>query len=199
MENQKYKVPKELIIIGIIFYLALFSIFVYDEWEEDTVKQGEAIGLNFPLLIGGFIALFCASKNYKWAREIGKKGNFAFFVGLFLGLMGLLIYYIYYRVNNIEKEDKIKRMFGLSLLAISIIFGVIIFILLGFLIYGDDSSYDSNYTSVPIEIENSCNDFCAQYEEVTHYYFDYIINGEYYVCYCIDNEERLINKKSFEE
>lgn len=50
--------------------------------------------------IGFCIAYYCAKKNVFWALEINKNVSFAFFVGFWGGIFGLLWYWIYYATNG---------------------------------------------------------------------------------------------------
>lgn len=51
-------------------------------------------------LIGGMIALGCASKCYDWGKRLGNKGILAYLIGFFFSLIGLLLYYIYYLIRK---------------------------------------------------------------------------------------------------
>ena len=63
---------------------------------------------NFPyVFIGGVVGYFCARYNYVKAKEIKRKGILAYFIGLFLGLIGLIIYSIYY--SYIENKNKKRK------------------------------------------------------------------------------------------
>lgn len=66
--------------------------------------------------IGFCIAYYCARKNVWWALEINKNVSFAFFVGFWGGIFGLLWYWIYYAT------DGSGIFLGVSLL---LVFGVI--------------------------------------------------------------------------
>ena len=55
---------------------------------------GEMIGgLLIPIVINILVALKCID----WAKKIKSNKIIAFLIGFFLGLLGLLIYWIYYR------------------------------------------------------------------------------------------------------
>ena len=81
MKNKDEQVPRVLLVIaGIIILVSVF--------------MG---GITY--LIGGLVALFCAKQCYKWGRKIGDKGYVAFFIGLLVSLLGLLLYYLWYRIS----------------------------------------------------------------------------------------------------
>ena len=85
------KVPMSLIIVALV--LAIWG----------------AVSVSGFSLIGALIGFACGSKCYKWAREIGSKGNLAFFIGFFFGLLGLLFYYIYYSTQTKKKSIPKKK------------------------------------------------------------------------------------------
>ncbi len=184
--DKKNKPPKWLLHTGIGIYLLIFLL---------DITYGEPMGsveLGTYILIGGFIGILCAIKNYERAREIGKKGNLAFFIGVFFGLIGLLTYYFYFKYH--KAKSKIRKILFKTLFISSII--LIIFLCIGFFLEGYVEP-PSDYVEVPLDIENSCNDFCWQYEEATSYYVEY--EKDYFICYCIDDGDEIINKINFFE
>ena len=60
---------------------------------------------SFSSVITIIISLLCAYKCSKWAKEINKSINWAYAAVFFLGLLGLLIYWLYYR----NKKKKINH------------------------------------------------------------------------------------------
>jgi hypothetical protein len=55
--------------------------------------------------MGVVIDYFCGQKCSELARDLGKKGNAAFFVGFLLGVIGLLFYYIYYLIQSKKQTE----------------------------------------------------------------------------------------------
>lgn len=51
----------------------------------------------FICLIGGIVGIACGQQCWKWAYQIKGNQYIAYLIGFWLGLIGLLIYYIYYR------------------------------------------------------------------------------------------------------
>lgn len=60
----------------------------------------------FLAVIPAIIAVYCAGKNAEWASKIGKSANVAWLAGILLGLLGLLTYWIYYKI----KTPKVKEV-----------------------------------------------------------------------------------------
>ena len=56
-----------------------------------------AMGATLWSVLGAFIAVGCGHKCADFANRIGKSVNFAYAIGFVLGLLGLLIYWLYYK------------------------------------------------------------------------------------------------------
>ncbi len=54
--------------------------------------------------IGSLVAFSCAGKCVEWSEKIDAGPNFAYAVGFIGGVVGLLIYWIYYKINKGEKQ-----------------------------------------------------------------------------------------------
>ena len=50
--------------------------------------------------ISGIIGIACGFKCSKWAKQINKGMNWAFVIGFLFNLVGLLVYFIYYKSNK---------------------------------------------------------------------------------------------------
>lgn len=53
--------------------------------------------------LGGFIAIWCGNKCANYAVKIKKSPNWAYYEGFIFSLLGLLVYYIYYRIKSKKK------------------------------------------------------------------------------------------------
>lgn len=108
-ETKGEHVSKCLKIVAILLVI-VFVITDYIEnkkqTSDDDFGTGEAIGMTIWSLIGGFIALACGSKCSKWAREINKSMNWAYAIGFLFSLLGLLVYFIYYKSKEIKRKKK---------------------------------------------------------------------------------------------
>jgi len=82
------------------FIITYFERLSYPYMYEGAEASGAALGATIPMVIGALIAVYCANKNSEWALKIGKSLNFAFLVGIFSGLLGLLWYGIYYKTKG---------------------------------------------------------------------------------------------------
>ena len=78
--------------MSIIFFYIIDVMRYLNEFGLASAMGGGMVGL----LIGIFGIKFCAKQNVKWATEINKSKNLAYFIGSFLNLLGVLIYWIYY-------------------------------------------------------------------------------------------------------
>ena len=93
----KEEPPIWLSLIGLIFIVIVLSE-GYDIFE----------------FIIAILSLLWARQNYKWAREINRKGYLAYFIGLVFNLFGLLFYCWYYKSKlgktSVEKPSKSFRI-----------------------------------------------------------------------------------------
>ena len=80
----------------IIFLIVTFILYTpgLKEAEEPYYEFGFQKGSS---LIGLIIGFACGNKCISWATKIKKSKNWAFFIGFFFGLFGLLGYWIYCR------------------------------------------------------------------------------------------------------
>jgi ABC-type Fe3+ transport system permease subunit len=88
-----------IVLIWVFIGFNLISIIFLSESPENSAY--DLGSMTFSIII----AFFSANKCSKWAKEINKSMNLAYLVGFFLMLLGLLIYYIYYRSKKGYKED----------------------------------------------------------------------------------------------
>ena len=51
-------------------------------------------------IIGAVICLACAKKCASWAFEINRSENWAYAIGFFFGIFGLIAYLIYYHIRS---------------------------------------------------------------------------------------------------
>lgn len=51
-------------------------------------------------IIGAFVAIYSANVCFTWANKIERNHVGAYLIGLSLSLVGLLLYYIYYRITK---------------------------------------------------------------------------------------------------
>ena len=77
--------------------LGIFGEFSYNLAEGGGVAY--TAGRTTPTIIGAFIALYCANKNARWAFEIDKNVNIGYVIGFIFGLVGLLGYWLYYKIK----------------------------------------------------------------------------------------------------
>ena len=94
-EWEKYKISLWLLIIVYLFILfcvgaeILFLFFVGDD----------SFGF-LSTIISIAIGFYCADKNARWAFEIDKSVNLAYGIGFFIGVLGLIGYWVYYKSNK---------------------------------------------------------------------------------------------------
>jgi len=84
-EENKYKKPWWMYIIVIAVVLST------------TYEVGFLATIIFTI-----IWFFCANKCVEFSNRINKSNNWAFFIGFVFGLIGLLGYWIYYKINYKE-------------------------------------------------------------------------------------------------
>lgn len=78
------------------------------------------------ILIGSFIAVLCGNKCAEWAVKIKKSPNWAYCIGLFFMLLGLLEYYIYYKIKINRKISPILKIMGWIVIGILVLLWIII-------------------------------------------------------------------------
>ena len=78
--------------------LLVFMAFMDNLYYADN--SAEASGMTFWAAIGAFIAVWCGKKCARWAMGIRKNVDFAYVIGFFLGLLGLLCYWAYYKTKK---------------------------------------------------------------------------------------------------
>ncbi len=101
--GQKQAVSKWLKAIAILLVIAIVILDYSDNRKQtsnDDIGVSEAIGMTLITVIGGIIFLACGSKTSKWAKEINKNVNLAYAIGVLFSLLGLLGYWIYYKVKK---------------------------------------------------------------------------------------------------
>ena len=86
LNKTKYKLPWWATTTAIVFL-----IFV----NRGDVNSVELVS-NFAAFVGSLIS---AKYTYQFARRLDKKGIFAILFGLTFSLLGLLIYWVYYRIR----------------------------------------------------------------------------------------------------
>ncbi|MGB2841522.1 MAG: hypothetical protein WBC40_03450 [Halobacteriota archaeon] len=84
-----------------VAFLLVISDYYYN-LQYFAYDAAMAVGATTWSVIGIFIALYCADKCSKWASEIENSPNLAFLLGFSLGLLTLLLYWVYY--NSKKKE-----------------------------------------------------------------------------------------------
>jgi len=86
---------------------------------------GEALGATTPMIIGAFVAVYCANKNADWASKIDRSMNLAFLIGIVYGLIGLLGYWILYkiRLKHPAPESRGGKIAVSILLSLTILIG----------------------------------------------------------------------------
>lgn len=87
MEYDK-PLPIDLIIISCLIVAGFVTL--------DIINGGFII----PSFISGGISVFCGIKCYKLSTRNGNKGYGAYAFGVVLGLLGLLIYWIIYKIER---------------------------------------------------------------------------------------------------
>lgn len=107
MNEEKREITKEyqvspLIKIGSYALLGMFVIieFFLNLYDYSPMEIGFALGASIPAVIGFLIAFFCGNKCSEWATKIKKSPNIAFVVGFWAGLVGLVGYWIYYKIKS---------------------------------------------------------------------------------------------------
>ncbi len=83
------------ILVGIIVVLDYFSLLA-----EGYLPGAETLGRVFIVFIAGLVGIACGNKCSKWAIEIKKSPNVAYAFGFLFILLGLLIYWTYYRIKK---------------------------------------------------------------------------------------------------
>jgi len=110
-ELKPIKAIAQWLLIASYSFLALIIIIdiyanSYGVGLTDTFNVGVAVGSSFWTLVGGLINIACGKKNAKWALKIKRSMNIAYIIGFVFGLLGLLGYWIYYKVQlRIKGED----------------------------------------------------------------------------------------------
>lgn len=85
-----------LIVLGLLVgFLDNYSSY----YNNTTEGFGYALGATMPMAIGTFVAIYCANKNVSWASEMDRNTNWAFLIGIVFGLIGLLAYWIFYKMH----------------------------------------------------------------------------------------------------
>ena len=96
-EGKKYKISRWLLVVVYSFMLCLvFSEILFGDYLLSTI-------------VGLLIAFYCAEKNATWAFKIDKNVNVAFGIGFFIGLFGLIGYWIYYKYNKRQIKNREKK------------------------------------------------------------------------------------------
>lgn len=80
----------------------------YKVWKRPTYLTIFTIILGlFALFLSGFFGLggivigyICGEKCAEWSQMKNKNSSIAYLFGLLLGLLGLLIYYIYFKLSK---------------------------------------------------------------------------------------------------
>jgi hypothetical protein len=85
------------------FIIAIIDIFLSGSGavESGSAAISAAVG---PTIIGVAIAFISAGYCAKWATKIKKNPNVAYGIGFFLGILGLVIYGIYYRTKKRQSK-----------------------------------------------------------------------------------------------
>ena len=89
--------------IYILFGIAIEFLGNYSIYSAYSL--GRATGATMPMIIGAFVVLYCANKNVDWASKMNKNVNIAWLAGILLGLFGLLLYWVFYKVKTPKVEE----------------------------------------------------------------------------------------------
>ena len=93
------------VVVALVFFLEAAA-------NMNMSEEGPAYGLGVAtasVLVPGIIAIFCGKKNADWASKIKKSLNVAFIIGFLFSLLGLLGYYIYFKIKGGKSEPKLIR------------------------------------------------------------------------------------------
>ena len=88
-------------ILIVIFSFSSYLVYLADNQILSSYGYGGALGATIagaimPMVIG----IFCGNKCAKWASKIKKSPNVAYIVGFIFALLGLLGYWIYYKIKS---------------------------------------------------------------------------------------------------
>jgi len=95
--NRKKEKMKKKKISSWLWFGSIFFVFFLTYSSFASKVSDNPIGEGIWILITGFIALKCGHQNSKWANKIEKSMNWAYVIGFMFSLIGLLVYYIYYK------------------------------------------------------------------------------------------------------
>lgn len=93
-------------------------------------------------------------------------------------------------LKNISKNKKLKGM-GLSI--ISLIIGIVVFLIS----FGYYVLLGASFDYAPEDIEASCSDYCYNVESATRYFMEYSTKESGYICYCTDDASKIIDQKLY--
>lgn len=95
----------------------------YSDYSAEGIWY--AMGVTTPMAIGALVAVYCGNKNVSWASEINRSANLAFLIGIVFGLIGLLAYWILYkiRINHPTPESTGGKIAVSILLVLTILVG----------------------------------------------------------------------------
>ena len=127
--NNKIK-PKVPLWLMNLSWILVFLFFMMNVLADVIIGGNDiamGIGMNIFVLLGGLIAIACAKQCYKWSVRLGNKGYLGFFIGFFMILIGLLIYYLYYKYKIADKKR--TKIFRLILFWIVLIIGTFIWVI----------------------------------------------------------------------
>lgn len=82
-----------------LIVLVLIAEFLDNYSDYSAEGLGYATGATIPMIIGAFVAVYCANKNVDWASKIDRSTNLAFSIGIVFGLIGLFGYWILYKIR----------------------------------------------------------------------------------------------------
>jgi len=98
-KSKKVVIPEKLK-SPVAIWLRIGSYVIIGLSVLDSILHGET-GISY--IISGIIGIWCGGKCASWAVKIKKSPNWAYVIGFILGLVGLLIYYIYYKIKSKKK------------------------------------------------------------------------------------------------
>jgi tetrahydromethanopterin S-methyltransferase subunit G len=109
-----------------------------------TTATAYALGATTPMIIGAFVAVYCANKNASWASKIDRSMNLAFLIGIVFGLIGLFAYWILYKIRLEHPAPESRG----SKIAVSILLSLTILIV-GAMGWGATRYEEYEYTIPP--------------------------------------------------